>query len=195
MARKTLAEDLDFDPSLPLIVNVAYHTPQKGMETLVSGLAHLKDKSLDFICLLAGDGELSIELKKTVKELGIDKQVRFLGIRKDVPTLLAAADIFALPSNFEGLGTSILDALHSGCAVAASDVGGIPEMIIHEQSGLLSPAGDGRSHGENLERLIRDPELRQRLADQGRQKALSDFSIHSMVEGNLKLYQRLIDQR
>lgn len=190
--REKLSKEIGFDPKLPLIANVAYHTEQKGMPTLVKGLAELKKSGQNFICLLAGEGELTPSLKALSAELGLQDCLKFLGIRKDVANILSAADIFALPSNYEGLGTSILDALHSNCAVAASRVGGIPEMIIHQETGLLSDVGDYKCLGANLKALIDDSGMAQGMAQAGRELALERFSIDSMVSGNIAVYKDLL---
>ncbi|SMF40668.1 glycosyltransferase family 4 protein [Pseudobacteriovorax antillogorgiicola] len=190
--RKKLAHELNLPSDIPWIINVAYHTEQKGMETLIRGLQKLKTRTPDFVCLLAGSGHLTEQLKIMTHEYRLDSQVRFLGIRKDVPELLVAGDIFALPSNYEGLGTSILDALHSRCAVAASRIGGIPEMIQHDRTGLLSEVGDDSQLAINLERLIRDPLTRRELAAAGEAFISDKFSIARMVEGNLAVYRDVL---
>ena len=83
--------------------------------------------------------------------------------------------MFALPSNFEGLGTSILDAIHSDCAVAASKVGGIPEMIIHQKTGLLSEVGDFNTLAENLETLVKDEPPREKLKNAAKIISIKHF--------------------
>ena len=190
-ARQDLASSIGFDLEKPLIVNVAYHTEQKGMPTLIRGLAKLKSLGKEFTCLLAGEGHLTPSLKSLCDELNLNQEIRFLGIRNDVPKLLAGADIFALPSNYEGLGTSILDALHSSCAVAASNIGGIPEMIIHGETGLLSDVGDSETLGINLNTFIENPDLATRCIKAGQAHAEKNFSIESMVNGNLDIYKNL----
>lgn len=191
-AKKAIAEELRLKKHVPLILNVAYHTDQKGMPTLIQALSILKKQNKDFICLLAGYGHLTEELKQNSKQLDLECNIHFLGIRNDIPKLLAAADIFAFPSNKEGLGTSLLDAGLSRCAVAATNVGGIPEIIQHEVTGLLSEVGDAPSHAANLKRLIDNEDLRQNLSEALQRHVLKEFSWEKMVQGNLSVYSDLL---
>jgi glycosyltransferase involved in cell wall biosynthesis len=190
--RKELQEEFGIG-DVPIIVNVAYHTHQKGHHTLLRALGRLATQGIPFFCLLAGKGPLTKELTEFSYELQLQNYIRFLGIRDDVPRLLVGSDIFALPSNYEGLGTSILDAIYSRCAVAASNVGGIPEMIEHEITGLLSPVGDDVTHAENLAKLIADSQWRYKLQDAALKKVEQNFSLTNMVEGNLNVYQDLLE--
>lgn len=193
-AKQKLCAQLNIDPQIPLIANVAYHTPQKGIETLLEALALVATAGLPFHCLLAGDGPLTPQLKTSAKILRIDKHLHFLGIRNDIPDILAAADIFCLPSNFEGLGTSILEAIHSNCTVAASCVGGIPEMIEHGHNGLLSAVGDPQDLAANLKKLLQNPSLRHQFCQASRQIVQDKFSVEAMVEGNLAVYRQVLQQ-
>ncbi len=179
--------------TVPIIGNVAYLTEQKDHATLLKALGRLKQEGIAFFCYIAGDGPLAPSLKALAQELnlGPDK-LRFLGVRRDVPELLAATDIFALSSQDEGLGTSLLDATHSSCALVATAAGGIPEIVEAEVSGLLVPVGDATTFADQLRRVLLDPSLRQRLVAGARKRAIERFSLEAMVEGNLKLYTRLL---
>jgi glycosyltransferase involved in cell wall biosynthesis len=192
-ARNALIAELSFIPEVPIIGNVAYITEQKGHDTLVRALGILKSKGIAFQAFIAGDGDLREANERLSRELNLGPEsLRFLGIRKDVPELLAASDIFALSSNDEGLGTSLLDAVHSGCTLVGTAVGGIPEIIHHEKTGLISPARDPESFARNLERLLLSPTLRKDLADNAKTFVDEEFSLKKMVEGNLENYRQLI---
>ncbi|RYZ60153.1 MAG: glycosyltransferase family 1 protein [Proteobacteria bacterium] len=192
-ARQSLVQELGFKPDVPIIGNVAYITEQKGHETLVRALGILKAKGVAFQAFIAGDGDLREPNEKLAKELNLGSgSLAFLGIRKDVPALLAASDIFALSSNDEGLGTSLLDAVHSGCTLVGTAVGGIPEIIHHEKTGLISPARDGESFARNLETVLLNPTLRKDLASSAKAFVDEEFSLKKMVEGNLENYRQLI---
>lgn len=189
--RNHLAEQLKIDPTLPWIVNAAYLTPQKGHETLLRALHLLQQKKLPFVCLIAGDGVLRDELIALHRHLDLGDNVKFLGIRNDVLQLLKACDILAMPSNYEGLGTTLLDALYAGCCPVATDVGGIPEVVLHEQTGLLSPVGDYRSFSRNLETVLTHESLRAQYVAEGQRHVHEQFSLESMVAGNYKVYNSL----
>ena len=192
-ARDGLTQELGILRHPPIIGNVAYLTEQKGHDTLVRALGILKAKGIPFFAFIAGDGELRGRNEKLALELNLGaNDLRFLGIRKDVPRLLAASDIFALSSNDEGLGTSLLDAVHSGCCLVATAVGGIPEIVRHEETGLLAKPRDAQGFAEQLERVLLDKALRQRLADQSQAFVREEFSLKKMVDGNLQNYRQLI---
>ncbi|MFW7381437.1 MAG: glycosyltransferase family 4 protein [Oligoflexus sp.] len=193
--RPSVCTELGFvDHSRPIIINVAYHTPQKGQETLIYALSHLKKMGHKFYAIFAGEGPLTKHLMELSQKLGCESELRFLGIRKDVPRLLAASDICAMPSRYEGLGTSILDAIHAGCAVAATRVGGIPEMIQHGHTGLLSEVEDDHGLAANLAILIDQDEKRQFFSETAKKHISQLFSLDSMVEGNLAVYRQLTSQ-
>jgi len=190
--RLRLVSELKLDPNLPWIVNAAYLTPQKGHDTLLKALSRLKQQNIPFVCLIAGDGELRESLAALHRQSDLGDSVRFLGIRSDVPMLLKACDILAMPSNYEGLGTTLLDGIYAGLCPVATAVGGIPEIVIDGETGLLSPAGDDAAHANNLRRVLEDTSLRQRLVQNAQRHAEEHFSLRSMVMGNLKVYQDIL---
>ncbi|RYZ62733.1 MAG: glycosyltransferase family 1 protein [Proteobacteria bacterium] len=189
---KLLAElGVTLPASTPIIGNLAYITEQKGHETLVRALGILKAQGLPFFAFIAGDGELRQMNETLASTLNLEANLKFLGIRKDVPELLAATDIFALSSNDEGLGTSLLDATHSGCCLVATSVGGIPEIITHKQTGLLSAAKDHKAFAINLTQALQSQALRETLANNAKAHVRKRFSLEQMVEGNLEIYRQL----
>lgn len=190
-ARNEINQELGLDGKTPLLINVAYHTTQKGMPTLLNALKLLNDRGVDYHCLLAGEGELTPELKTMADNFGIASKLSFLGIRNDVPKLLAGSDIFTMPSNKEGLGTSFLDAIHAGCPVAGTNVGGIPEMISHGETGMLSEVGDSEKLADNLAVLIENKDFAQKLLRNAQAHAEKHFSVAAMVSQNMDLYREL----
>ncbi len=178
----------------PIIGNVAYLTEQKNHETLIRALAILKRQGRPFFAYIAGQGEREAQLKSLAAAEGLKAdELKFLGVRNDVPELLAATDIFALSSQDEGLGTSLLDAVYSSCALVATAVGGIPELVLHEQTGLLAPPRDPEAFAMQLLRVLTDLNLRRNLVQAARHHAEANFSLKSMVEGNLQAYRELLD--
>lgn len=190
-ARQALAAELNWPADAIWIASVAYLTDQKGHDTLLRGLRRLKESGVKFVCFIAGDGPLRESLEQLQKQLGLMPNVKFLGIRKDVPQLLAAADILAMPSNYEGLGTTILDAVHAGCSIVATEVGGIPEIIQSRKSGWLSPVGDWDMLAENLREASMRPDLRQQYQEVALDHVRREFSLEKMVKGNLEVYREL----
>jgi L-malate glycosyltransferase len=190
--RASFAQELKLDPERPWICNASALTEQKGYPDLLDALGKLRNSNIKFHCIIAGEGPLRKKLEEQCKRLNLWDDVRFLGFINNVPSLLTACQILAVPSIFEGLGTIVQDGIHAGCAVAASTAGGIPEMIQHEVSGLLSPPGDSQALYENLKRLCLSESLRRNYATAARSHLKEKFSVAAMVAGNLAIYQRLI---
>ena len=177
-----------------LIGNASALSPQKGYETLLQGVADLKTRKTNFSVLIAGDGGLKDSLMKMAQNLGIQDRVYFTGFIKDVPTFLSALDILAVSSNNEGLGTIILDGFLAGCCVVGSEVGGIPEIVKPQVTGLLQSVGDYQALSKNLEFLIDNPDKRKQWAEQGKEFVKKEFSLDSMVQGNLKIYKEVMNE-
>jgi len=194
-ARAALAAAHRVDSSLAFIGNASALTAQKGYETLLDAAALLQQRGAPFHLFIAGDGALRQALHQRCNALGLTAKTTFLGFIDDVPGFLAGLDILAVPSNFEGLGTILLDGLAAGLAVAATRVGGIPEVIIDGETGLLSPVADAVGHAANLQRLIEQPLLRQQLNAAGRRRIAAEFSLAAMIGGNLDVYRELIGPR
>lgn len=174
-----------------LIGNASALSHQKGYDVLVRALSILKKKRTDFCCFIAGDGDLKMELESQVKALGLEQHVHFLGFITDVPTFLSSLDIFAIPSNNEGLGTVLLDAIGAGCAPVGTNVGGIPEIILNGQTGIIIEKGDDKNLAQALEQLISDPSLRKKISINAQAHVRENFSLANMVEGNYQVYRQI----
>ena len=191
-ARAELAQSFGIAPEVTLIGNASALTDQKGYEVLLDAAAILKRQGEQFHVFIAGDGPLMSNLERQRQALDLAHHVTFLGFIKEVPTFLTSLDILAVPSHNEGLGTILLDGLAAGLAVAATAVGGIPEVILPEVTGLLSADSDSDGLALNLARLIHNPELRSRLNAAGKVHIAEEFSIAAMVGGNLDIYRELL---
>ena len=117
--------------------------------------------------VLAGDGQLRSDLERLAIELGIASRVQFLGVRRDVPDLLRAADVFALTSVSEGASITVLEAMASGVACVLTGVGGNPELVRDGLDGLLVPRGDHQSAAAALLKLLNDGEMTARCGGRG----------------------------
>ncbi len=191
-ARRSLRTLLGLSSNSLLFGNASALSEQKGYGYLMAASALLKDNQIDFHCVIAGDGPQRDQLEAQRIDLQLDNHVSFLGFIKEVPEFLAGLDIFVMTSIDEGLGTAALDACHAGCAMIVSDVGGLPEIVSHENSGLLVPIRDPAAIAAAMTRLARDSALRDRLARAGQIKVRQEFSVASMVEGNLAVYRDVI---
>jgi sugar transferase (PEP-CTERM/EpsH1 system associated) len=135
-----------------------------------------------------GDGPLRDQLHKVARELNLEGKLTFLGSRDDVPRILAALDVFVLPSLIEGFSYSILEAMASGLPVVATDVGGNAELIQDGVSGYLMPTKKPRLLADILLRLASDESLRTQLGQRARQRVEENFSLQGMVQTYQQMY-------
>jgi glycosyltransferase involved in cell wall biosynthesis len=131
-------------------------------------------------------------LERQAEELGVAENVIFLGHRSDVARLMAAADIFTMPSLEEPFGLVFLEAMAMKLPVVALSSGGTPEVVVHGTTGLLSGPGDSVRLGEHLAALIRDPALRRRMGTAGRQRVELYFTTTRMAADSAMVYERLV---
>ena len=127
-------------------------------------------------------------MEQQVQAAGLESNFLFLGARRDVPELLACCDISVLPSQSEGMPNSVLEAMAAGLAIVATSVGGVPEIIESEVNGLLVPANDPATLSEAILRVLRDDDLRQRLATAGRKTVLARFNFARLIGSLETLY-------
>ena len=142
--------------------------------------------------VIIGDGEEKDGLAAEIARLELGGRVHLAGFQSDVAAWLAAFDLFVMPSEQEGLCTSILDALTAGLPVVGSRVGGIPEIIEPERTGLLAPVGDSAALAAAIRRLLGDRSFAGALAAAGQEKVAARFSADAMVEGSLRVYRALL---
>jgi len=163
-----------------VIGNVARLVEQKDHRTLIEAMRSVPEARL----VIAGDGPLRGELERAAKGLPVE----FLGERDDVPELLAGFDVFAFPSRFEGLCLAVIEAQAAGVPVVATPVGGIRETVVDGETGLLVPVGDSAALAEAICSLLDDDELGVRVASGARHQAFVRFSLASMVQQTIRMY-------
>jgi glycosyltransferase involved in cell wall biosynthesis len=139
--------------------------------------------------LLVGDGPLRGDVEREIASLELGDTVHLAGYRTDADEILAAADVATLSSREEGMGSVLLDALAFGRPIAATQAGGIPEVVTEGETGLLAPVGDSRSLGGCIARLLKDPTLAERISAAARRRA-ADFSVEVMTDRTLLVYDR-----
>jgi glycosyltransferase involved in cell wall biosynthesis len=181
----------DGDP--PLVVAVGRLAEPKDALTLVRALAAVPGRA--FGALLVGDGPDRPAVEAEVRRLGLRDVLTLTGTRDDVPALLAQADVFALSSRSEGAPLSILEAMAAGLPVVASRVGGVPELVVDGETGLLVPPGDPAALAAALGRLVADAGLRDRLGAAGRQRAQRCFDVRRQRREHLDCYARELSRR
>ena len=170
-------------------MTVARLSPEKDVETLLKATALVLRDDPAFRLEIAGDGVCMASLRQTATQLRLGGTVTFLGQVRDVPNLLARAGLFVLPSLTEGISLTLLEAMASGLAVAATRVGGNPEVVADGETGLLVPPADPPALAAALLRLRRDPALRRRMGEAGRRRVEMHFAIRTMVAAYEALYE------
>ncbi len=167
------------------ILMVARFAPPKDHLSVLRALAGMHN---DFKLWFVGEGLTVPQVRTEVLRLGFGDRVVFLGARNEVPELLSKAHIFVLASDYEGLPISILEAMRAGLPVVASDVGGVPECVHHDQTGFLVPRSDVNRLRESLGRLIASPILRERMGQAGRKLFQQQFTAPRMIRETLSIY-------
>jgi glycosyltransferase involved in cell wall biosynthesis len=175
-----------------VFVCVARLEPQKNQAMLLEAFARAFITEPRAQLWLAGDGGCRDGLERRARELRVENRARFLGQRADVPQILAAADVFVLPSRNEGNPLALMEAMAAGLPVIGTAVGGVPELIASEDSGLLVRSGDCDGLASAMLRLFRDAELRHRMAARSAQHAFHSFTAPRMAQAYSELYERMV---
>lgn len=175
-----------------MLLAVGNLLPRKGHAVLLEALDRLSSDGAvpPWKLAIAGDGPERERLEEFARRPGLRDRVLLLGARNDVPDLQAAADVFAMPSLWEGLPLAILEAMFARNAIIASGISGIPEAITHDREGLLVPAGDVDALASALRRVLTEPALRDRLGQAALDRASREFTIAAMTDGYERLYRR-----
>jgi glycosyltransferase involved in cell wall biosynthesis len=184
-------EELGIPPSVLLVGTVGSLTPKKDHANLLRALAHMGDRRDALRAILVGHGPLEEALRHQAEELGLSRTVLFAGHREDATRIVGALDVFVLPSRYEGLPVSLLEAMALGRPVVATTAGGIPEVVRDGEEGVLVPTDDPRALARALTDLIEDPERRARLGDAARRRA-ADFDIRNAVRRQETVYRELV---
>ena len=150
--------------------------PAKGHEDLIPVLSRIRDEGSKFHCLFVGDGELRPQLEDMTRHYGLESHITFTGQRRDVPRILAALDILVMPSRWEGLPMTLLEAMAMGKAVLATAVGGIPGVIQNDDSGALVLPQDQSALYSRLKQLMGNADLRARYGSRARDTVHARFS-------------------
>jgi len=163
-------------------------TPIKGHIHLLKAAENILPGRPDTFFVFVGEGELHDDLHKFAAKAGIAENVRFPGWRADVESVLSVFDVFVFPSLNEGMGKAIVEAMAIGKPVIASDVGGIPALVVQGENGILVPPADSKALAEAIMALYANPEKRAELGERGREKALA-YSSEAMLNKISRLYE------
>jgi glycosyltransferase involved in cell wall biosynthesis len=194
LARARLLRELQLAEPVQLVGVIGRLAPMKGHRYLLAAMPRVLSACPHTKLLVCGVGELQEECVQQVRALGIERQVVFAGQRDDIPDILAALDAVAMPSvSGEGLPYAAIEAIASGKAIVAYPTSGIPEVVQHEQCGLLVEHGQIEPFADALVRLLTDDALRARLSAGARARA-REFALDRHVTGLIDFYHGLVHQ-
>jgi glycosyltransferase involved in cell wall biosynthesis len=187
-AKLWLASEFGFNPEVPVVVMVSNcNRDIKRVDLLIEAAPHvLKEKKANF--LIVGDGHLRPGLERRAKELGVGENVVFAGSRNDVPEILAGSDVFVNASDSEGFSNSVMEAMRAGVPVVASDVAGNKDIISSNETGLFFKAGSARELSQQLLVLLKMPNVRRYLVNNGKKHIDKHYSIDVMNNNYKQLY-------
>lgn len=202
--RRCVRAELGIPAAAQVVMMVSRLNPQKGIEHLLECAPAILGRFPDAWFVIVGDvvmGSRAEEeayarfLASRARELGVAKRVVFTGLRRDIPNLLAAADISVLPSLSEGLPNSVIEAMAAALPVVATKVGGVPELIQHGRHGLLVSPGNREALVESITALLANPFLSRRLGEAARTRIETGFSFEKMFQETVSLYRTVLAEK
>ncbi len=179
---------------VPVIGCVSRLVKEKGHPVLLQALQLLNRNGIPFYAIIVGDGPERNYLAQLTRQLDLSDVVTWVGSQSDIPSWLSKFDIFVLPSAWEGLPISTLEAMAARLPVVATAVGGTPEAVIDSQTGILVPPDKPKQLFQALQHLILNPNLRAQMGNDGRRRVEEYFSITKAAECTQKLYRQLLDK-
>lgn len=180
----------------PVIGTVSYLIPWKGQEIFLRAAAQLLESHPNWRFVVVGDPIFQFRterdrLERLADDLGIRDRVSFAGHREDIPAVMRALDLFVLPSLYEPFGRVLIEAMAARRPIVASRAGGVPEIVLDGETGVLVPPGDPEALADAIADLVIDRDKAEQLAAAGRARVEKHFSLEATVEGVLEAYEVL----
>jgi len=188
-ARKSL---LDLNHNDIVLITVAVLREPKGIHYMIRALPSVLNKFSGAHYVVVGDGDYRQPLEELARSLGVADRVLFLGYKENIPELLSASDLFVFPTLNDALPTVLLEAMAAGLPVVASEVGGVPEILMHEKNGLLVPPANVPCLIDACDRLLSDHRMANQMKEAGREVIMKRFDINQQVDNLKNLYFQLI---
>jgi L-malate glycosyltransferase len=164
----------------------------KGLRYLILAVAQLIDRHPELKLIVAGEGELGTELRQMVLDLGLSKHVVFAGYVADLQNLLYLMQIFVLPSLQEPFGLVCAEAMSLGKPIVGTNVGGIPEQVVHALTGFIVPPGDPAALADSIDRLLIDPALLAAYGQNGYKRYQEKFALAGMLRNTVDIYEKVL---
>lgn len=178
----------------PVVGSIGALVPHKGHRHLIDAAQLAIADVPDARFVIVGEGELRSALERQIRDHHLERHIVLTGFRTDVLGLLKGFDLFVMSSVTEGLGTSLLDAMAAARAVVATTAGGIPEVVVDGETGLLVPPRDARALAAAIVTLLQDPAARERMGRAGLARVAERFSAERMVRETLAVYERVVSR-
>ncbi|MBN2326766.1 MAG: glycosyltransferase [Candidatus Omnitrophica bacterium] len=191
---RAVRKEFSIDENSIVIGNIGVCEERKCQQVILEAASLALQKAPNVHFFIVGDGSLRQKLMQLSRQLNIQDHVHFPGFRTDVGDFLDAFDIFVFVPNLEGLGSSILDAQFFSLPVIATPIGGIPEIVLDHETGMLIPVNAPEHLAQRILDLIDSPPLRKRLGGAGRRRVQECFLSTSMAEKTLKIYQKTLNE-
>ena len=189
-----IRQELGLSNADVVIGTVANLFPRKGYDVMLQAmpLVHAKAPHTHYLIIGTGENAYEQQLHCHVKQLGLEEYVHFLGFQPNVSPYLAALDVYVHPSRMEGLGIAVFEAMAMYKPVVATDVGGIPEIVRHQHTGLLVKPDDPHALAQAVLALLADPERCRVFGAEGRRRVEAQFTVEAMMDGLMQSYQYVL---
>ena len=193
--RAALCRQFDLAADAFILASIGVFIQRKGHPLILEALSILRERYPQVRLILFGSGPLDAELRSQAAELNLVETVRFAGFRPDVRRWLPGLDLVVHPALAEGLGVALLEAAAAGVPIVAARSGGIPDLVKHEQTGLLVEPGNVFALAAAIARMIDDPALRKRSSAAAFELVEHQFTRDRMAQGNLAIYREVLAER
>jgi L-malate glycosyltransferase len=177
------------------LISIARLVKIKDHSTLLHAFKKISDQKKDITLLILGDGPLREKLENQAKELGIDKNVKFVGHQNNIAEWLKIADISVLSTHIEGFSSTILESMACGVPMIATAVGGNLEAINNGETGFLVPHEDPEAIAEKILHLLENNSITEKIIQNARDMVRKNFTITATAEKTLKLYRYILNKR
>jgi glycosyltransferase involved in cell wall biosynthesis len=192
--RRKIRAEMGLEDGTPVIGALGALVPHKGHSSLIKALPALRRSRPDLMCVIVGAGELERDLRDLSRDLGVESALEFVGHQSDVRSIVPAFDCLVHPSKLDASPNVLKEAMVMGVPVVATNVGGVSEIVVDGDCGLLVPPGDIEALAGAVGRVLDDDKLRRRLVAGGVAR-VEEFSVDRTVEETCRLYARLLKEK
>lgn len=193
-SQQQIRTSLGLDKDTIVMCTLSSLTQEKGIDLALEALAKLGEQPQKLVLLVIGEGPEESGLKAMAKTLGIDDRVIFTGRRNDIPEVMSCTNLFLLPSYIEGLPMALLEAMASGCAVVATAVGDVPDVVDNEVGRLIEP-GNSTQLSEAIYELISNSQGLSFYGRKAQDRVTDRFSSEAMAKGYADVYRRVLEEK